>query len=45
MEYDKASEMFSENMKAVLERSQYRNLLGVDMVSIIMYHGSIKYII
>ncbi|PWA65859.1 hypothetical protein CTI12_AA302760 [Artemisia annua] len=32
MEFDKASERFSENMKTVLERSEYRSLVGVDMV-------------
>ena len=37
IEFDKASEKFSEKMKLVLETSEYRSLVGIDMVSIIMY--------
>ena len=35
--YDEASEKFSENMKAVLEGSEYGSLSNVQMVSISIY--------
>lgn len=35
--YDEASEKFSDNMKAVLEGSEYGSLSNVQMVSISIY--------
>ena len=37
IEFEKASEKFSEKMKLVLETSEYGSLVCVDMVSIIRY--------